>query len=156
MSCNTSGCRSDSLKALVLTAVLLGAAGALDQASVEEACEGKFIELRKSFFLLTGSEAPLLAKVGSYNRAEQLRPQTTACSPPGPSVHCVFQAQALLRWHQSSGFCSATGQPTHRNQAGSQRICSSSGIIYYPKVTLVQTSSRRAHDLLRSGLSTFT
>ncbi|XP_067432442.1 nucleoside diphosphate-linked moiety X motif 13 [Thunnus thynnus] len=80
----------------------------LDQAAVEEVCEGNFIDLRKAFFLLTGAEAPLVAK-----------------------------GQALLRWHQTSGFCSATGQPTHRNQAGSQRVCSSSGIVYYPKMSPV-------------------
>lgn len=82
--------------------------GDLDQAAVEEVCEGNFIDLRKAFFLLTGAEAPLVAK-----------------------------GQALLRWHQTNGFCSATGQPTHRNQAGSQRVCSSSGIIYYPKMSPV-------------------
>ncbi|XP_010753023.2 NAD(P)H pyrophosphatase NUDT13, mitochondrial isoform X2 [Larimichthys crocea] len=82
--------------------------GVLDQAAVEDICDGTFIDLRKSFFLLTGLEAPLVAK-----------------------------AQALLRWHQTSGFCSATGQPTHRNQAGSERVCRSSGIIYYPKMSPV-------------------
>ncbi|XP_070708553.1 NAD(P)H pyrophosphatase NUDT13, mitochondrial [Pempheris klunzingeri] len=82
--------------------------GHLDQAALEEVCEGNFIDLRKAFFLLTGAGAPLVAK-----------------------------AQALLRWHQTSGFCSATGQPTHRNQAGSQRVCSSNGIIYYPKMSPV-------------------
>ncbi|KAM7398269.1 hypothetical protein PAMA_006260 [Pampus argenteus] len=82
--------------------------GDLDQAAVEAVCEGKFIDLRKAFFLLTGAEAPLVAK-----------------------------GQALLRWHQTSGFCCATGQPTHRNQAGSQRLCSSSGIVYYPKMSPV-------------------
>lgn len=82
--------------------------GGLDQAAVEELCGGTFVDLKKSFFLLSGAEAPLVAK-----------------------------AQALLRWHQTSGFCSATGQPTHRNQAGSQRTCSSSGIIYYPKMSPV-------------------
>ncbi|KAM7374586.1 hypothetical protein PAMP_007233 [Pampus punctatissimus] len=82
--------------------------GDLDQAAVEAVCEGNFIDLRKAFFLLTGAEAPLVAK-----------------------------GQALLRWHQTSGFCSATGQPTHRNQAGSQRFCSSSGIVYYPKMSPV-------------------
>lgn len=46
---------------------VFGAVGDLDQAAVEEVCEGNFIELRKSFFLVTGSEAPLLAKVGNYN-----------------------------------------------------------------------------------------
>ncbi|XP_075934418.1 NAD(P)H pyrophosphatase NUDT13, mitochondrial isoform X2 [Anarhichas minor] len=81
--------------------------GELDQASVEELCGGTFINLRKAFFLLMGAEAPLVAK-----------------------------GQALLRWHQTSGFCSSTGEPTHRDQAGSQRVCSRSGIIYYPKVPL--------------------
>ncbi|GAA6236457.1 nucleoside diphosphate-linked moiety X motif 13 [Lates japonicus] len=82
--------------------------GELDQAAVEEECGGNFVELRKSYFLLTGAEAPLLAK-----------------------------GQALLRWHQTSRFCSATGQLTLRNQAGSQRVCSSSGIVYYPKMSPV-------------------
>ncbi|XP_059181197.1 nucleoside diphosphate-linked moiety X motif 13 [Centropristis striata] len=82
--------------------------GELDQAAVEELCGGTFIDLRKAFFLLQGAEAPLVAK-----------------------------GQALLRWHQTSRFCSATGQPTHSNQAGSQRVCSSSGIIYYPKMSPV-------------------
>lgn len=82
--------------------------GELDQDAVEEECRGKFMDLRKAFFLLQGAEAPLVAK-----------------------------AQALLRWHQTSGFCSATGQPTHRNRAGSQRVCSSSGIVYYPKMAPV-------------------
>lgn len=49
-------------------------------------------------------------------------------------IRCALQAQALLRWHQTSRFCSVTGQPTCRNQAGSQRVCSSKGIIHYPKV----------------------
>ncbi|XP_022598164.1 nucleoside diphosphate-linked moiety X motif 13 [Seriola dumerili] len=82
--------------------------GELDQEAVEEECEGNFVDLRKSFFLLSGAEAPLVA-----------------------------QGQALLRWHQTSRFCSATGQPTHRNQAGSQRVCSSSGTVYYPKMSPV-------------------
>ncbi|XP_070847304.1 NAD(P)H pyrophosphatase NUDT13, mitochondrial [Chaetodon trifascialis] len=82
--------------------------GDLDQAAVEAVCEGQFVDMRKAFFLLVGSEAPLVAK-----------------------------AQALLRWHQTSGFCSATGRPTRRNQAGSQRVCSSSGIVYYPKMSPV-------------------
>ncbi|KAM8837136.1 NAD(P)H pyrophosphatase NUDT13, mitochondrial isoform 1-T2 [Spinachia spinachia] len=80
--------------------------GSLQQAAVEEECRGKFISLRKAFFLLTGPEAPLVAK-----------------------------GQALLRWHQSNGFCSATGEPTQRNPAGSQRVCNSSGIVYHPTVT---------------------
>ncbi|XP_024858473.1 nucleoside diphosphate-linked moiety X motif 13 [Kryptolebias marmoratus] len=79
--------------------------GELDQAAVEEECNGTFMDLRKAFFLLNGPEAPLVAK-----------------------------AQSLLRWHQSNKFCGATGQLTQRNRAGSQRVCSSSSIIYYPKV----------------------
>ncbi|XP_030611784.1 NAD(P)H pyrophosphatase NUDT13, mitochondrial [Archocentrus centrarchus] len=82
--------------------------GELDQAALEENFKGNFIDLRKAFFLLDGPEAPLVAK-----------------------------SQALLRWHQTSRFCSATGQPTQRNQAGSQRVCSSSSTIYYPKMSTV-------------------
>ncbi|XP_068455377.1 NAD(P)H pyrophosphatase NUDT13, mitochondrial isoform X2 [Clinocottus analis] len=82
--------------------------GELDRAAVEQVCGGNFISLRKAFFLLTEPEAPLVAK-----------------------------GQALLRWHQTSGFCSATGKPTQRNQAGSQRVCSRSGITYYPKMSPV-------------------
>uniref|UniRef100_A0A3B4ZLY5 NAD(+) diphosphatase n=1 Tax=Stegastes partitus TaxID=144197 RepID=A0A3B4ZLY5_9TELE len=82
--------------------------GELDQAAVEEQCGGTFVDLRKAFFLLTSAEAPLVAK-----------------------------GQALLRWHQTNRFCSATGQPTHRNQAGSQRFCSSGSAIYYPKMSPV-------------------
>ena len=44
-----------------------GTAGELDQAAVEEECKGNFVDLRKSFFLLTGAEAPLVAKVRNYN-----------------------------------------------------------------------------------------
>ncbi|XP_042371980.1 NAD(P)H pyrophosphatase NUDT13, mitochondrial-like [Plectropomus leopardus] len=111
--------RLGSDRTLLQEAVLIGCSeqnqaqfcldvGVLDQAAVEEESGGTFIDLRKAFFLLTGAAAPLVAK-----------------------------GQALLRWHQTSGFCSATGQPTHRNQAGSQRVCSSSGIIYYPKMSPV-------------------
>uniref|UniRef100_A0A3Q3G999 NAD(+) diphosphatase n=1 Tax=Kryptolebias marmoratus TaxID=37003 RepID=A0A3Q3G999_KRYMA len=82
--------------------------GELDQAAVEEECNGTFMDLRKAFFLLNGPEAPLVAK-----------------------------AQSLLRWHQSNKFCGATGQLTQRNRAGSQRVCSSSSIIYYPKMSPV-------------------
>ncbi|XP_026171173.1 NAD(P)H pyrophosphatase NUDT13, mitochondrial [Mastacembelus armatus] len=82
--------------------------GELDQAAVEEECGGNFIDLKKSLFLLTVAEAPLVAK-----------------------------GQALLRWHQTNRFCSSTGQPTRRNQAGSQRVCSSNGIVYYPKMSPV-------------------
>uniref|UniRef100_A0A674B1P4 NAD(+) diphosphatase n=1 Tax=Salmo trutta TaxID=8032 RepID=A0A674B1P4_SALTR len=73
-----------------------------------ELCRGTFVDLRKAFFLLRGSEAPLVAR-----------------------------GQALLRWHQTNGFCSSTGQPTQRNQSGSQRVCHSSGITYYPKMSPV-------------------
>ncbi|XP_025765564.1 NAD(P)H pyrophosphatase NUDT13, mitochondrial isoform X8 [Oreochromis niloticus] len=66
--------------------------GELDQAAVEEASQGTFIDLRKAFFLLPAAEAPLVSK-----------------------------GQALLRWHQSTRFCGASGQPTQRNRAGSQR-----------------------------------
>lgn len=74
---------------------------------MEEACDGNFVDLKKGLFVLRRSEAPLLAK-----------------------------AQALLRWHQTSGFCAATGQPTHRNQAGSQRV-GSSGSVSYPQMSPV-------------------
>ncbi|KAM4624638.1 NAD(P)H pyrophosphatase NUDT13, mitochondrial isoform 1-T2 [Polymixia lowei] len=92
--------------------------GELDQGTVEEVCEGTFVDLRKAFFVLRGAEAPLVAR-----------------------------GQALLRWHQGNGFCSATGQPTHRNQAGSQRVCHNNGIVYYPKmapvvITLVSDGKR--------------
>uniref|UniRef100_A0AAY5EZZ6 NAD(+) diphosphatase n=1 Tax=Electrophorus electricus TaxID=8005 RepID=A0AAY5EZZ6_ELEEL len=55
--------------------------------------------------------------------------------------------QALLRWHQTHGFCSATGQPTVRNQSGSQRVCPNSGVTYYPQmapvvIVLVSDGSR--------------
>lgn len=42
-------------------------AGELDQAALEEECQGNFMELRKSFFLLSGAEVPLVAKVRSCN-----------------------------------------------------------------------------------------
>ncbi|CAL8284051.1 unnamed protein product [Merluccius merluccius] len=92
--------------------------GELDQGAVEEACEGNFVDLRKAFFILRGEEAPLVAR-----------------------------GQALLRWHQGNGFCSASGQPTTRNQAGSQRVCHSNGLVYYPKmspviITLVSDGKR--------------
>ncbi|XP_054860654.1 nucleoside diphosphate-linked moiety X motif 13 isoform X3 [Amphiprion ocellaris] len=86
----------------------LTASGQLDQAAVEEQCGGTFVDLRKAFFLLKGAEAPLVAK-----------------------------GQALLRWHQTNRFCSATGQPTQRNQAGSHRFCSSSSTTYYPQMSPV-------------------
>ncbi|KAM6897542.1 NAD(P)H pyrophosphatase NUDT13, mitochondrial [Xenentodon cancila] len=82
--------------------------GEVDQAAVAEECGGTFMDLRKAFFLLTDAESSLVAK-----------------------------AQALLRWHQISRFCSATGQPTQRNQAGSQRFCSGSSVVYYPQMSPV-------------------
>ncbi|XP_077062091.1 NAD(P)H pyrophosphatase NUDT13, mitochondrial isoform X3 [Siphateles boraxobius] len=77
-----------------------------------------FVDLRKAFFMITGLESALVAK-----------------------------GQALLRWHQTNGFCSATGQPTVRNQSGSFRVCHSSGVTYYPKmapvvIVLVSDGSR--------------
>ncbi|XP_040885580.1 nucleoside diphosphate-linked moiety X motif 13 isoform X3 [Toxotes jaculatrix] len=62
---------------------------------------------------------------------------TVPTEEPSDQQHSSAQGQALLRWHQTSRFCSATGQPTLRNQAGSQRLCSSSGIVYYPKMSPV-------------------
>lgn len=82
--------------------------GELDQSTVEELCKGAFVDLRKAFFVLRGEEAPLVAR-----------------------------GQALLRWHQTNGFCSASGQPSTRNQSGSQRVCHSTGITYYPKMSPV-------------------
>ncbi|XP_019902439.1 nucleoside diphosphate-linked moiety X motif 13 isoform X2 [Esox lucius] len=82
--------------------------GSIEQAAVEKLCGGTFTDLRKAFFLLRGPEATLAAR-----------------------------GQALLRWHQTNGFCSSTGQPTQRNQSGSQRVCHSSGITYYPKMSPV-------------------
>ncbi|XP_018616521.2 NAD(P)H pyrophosphatase NUDT13, mitochondrial isoform X1 [Scleropages formosus] len=82
--------------------------GAVEQAAAEGLCGGVFVDLRKAFFLLQNSDVPL-----------------------------VTQGQALLRWHQTHGYCSATGRPTHSNQAGSQRVCHSSGIIYYPQMAPV-------------------
>ncbi|XP_061563751.1 nucleoside diphosphate-linked moiety X motif 13 [Cololabis saira] len=82
--------------------------GEVDPAAVADACGGTFMDLRRAFFLLTEAESPLVAK-----------------------------AQALLRWHQISRFCSATGQPTQKNQAGSQRFCSGSSIVHYPQMSPV-------------------
>ncbi|MBN3311303.1 NUD13 protein, partial [Amia calva] len=45
--------------------------------------------------------------------------------------------QAQLRWHQTHGYCSAIGQPTERNQTGSQRTCQASGATYYPQMAPV-------------------
>ncbi|XP_016349160.1 NAD(P)H pyrophosphatase NUDT13, mitochondrial isoform X2 [Sinocyclocheilus anshuiensis] len=92
--------------------------GDLDRSALEQECRGMFVDLRKAFFMLPGPESPLAAK-----------------------------GQALLRWHQTNCFCSATGQPTIRNQSGSFRVCNSSGITYYPKmapvvIVLVSDGSR--------------
>uniref|UniRef100_A0A671PS39 Nudix (nucleoside diphosphate linked moiety X)-type motif 13 n=1 Tax=Sinocyclocheilus anshuiensis TaxID=1608454 RepID=A0A671PS39_9TELE len=64
---------------------------------------------------------------------------------PGPES--PLAGPALLRWHQTNCFCSATGQPTVRNQSGGFRVCHSSGITYYPKmapvvIVLVSDGSR--------------
>ncbi|KAI1886946.1 hypothetical protein AGOR_G00201000 [Albula goreensis] len=99
--------------------------GSLEQAAVEEMCGGVFIDLRKAFFLLKGPEAPLVAK-----------------------------GQALLRWHQTHAYCSATGQPTERNQAGSQRVCLQNGATYYPQmapVVIVLVSDGRRCLLARQS-----
>ncbi|KAK7134417.1 hypothetical protein R3I93_017737 [Phoxinus phoxinus] len=92
--------------------------GDLDRSALEQECRGMFVDLRKAFFMITGLESALVAK-----------------------------GQALLRWHQTNGFCSATGQPTVRNQSGSFRVCHSSGVTYYPKmapvvIVLVSDGSR--------------
>uniref|UniRef100_A0A673JSF9 NAD(+) diphosphatase n=1 Tax=Sinocyclocheilus rhinocerous TaxID=307959 RepID=A0A673JSF9_9TELE len=92
--------------------------GDIDRSALEQECRGMFVDLRKAFFMLPGPESPLAAK-----------------------------GQALLRWHQTNCFCSATGQPTIRNQSGSFRVCHSSGITYYPKmapvvIVLVSDGSR--------------
>ncbi|XP_028306770.1 NAD(P)H pyrophosphatase NUDT13, mitochondrial isoform X2 [Gouania willdenowi] len=70
--------------------------GVLDPVAVEAECDGTFVDMRKAFFLLTGSAAPFVAK-----------------------------GQALLRWHQETKFCSSSGRPTQRNRAGSLRVCGS-------------------------------
>ncbi|XP_035389169.1 nucleoside diphosphate-linked moiety X motif 13 isoform X2 [Electrophorus electricus] len=116
-------------KELIREAVLLGCretgvpqfaldVGGFDRNGMEQLCNGVFTDLRKAFFLLTEPEASLAAK-----------------------------GQALLRWHQTHGFCSATGQPTVRNQSGSQRVCPNSGVTYYPQmapvvIVLVSDGSR--------------
>ncbi|KAK7122958.1 hypothetical protein R3I94_019923 [Phoxinus phoxinus] len=92
--------------------------GDLDRSALEQECRGMFVDLRKAFFMITGLESALVAK-----------------------------GQALLRWHQTNGFSSATGQPTVRNQSGSFRVCHSSGVTYYPKmapvvIVLVSDGSR--------------
>ncbi|KAI4890595.1 hypothetical protein NFI96_032421 [Prochilodus magdalenae] len=92
--------------------------GDLQRNGLEQLCGGVFVDLRKALFMLPGPETALAAK-----------------------------GQALLRWHQTHVFCSATGQPTVRNQSGSQRVCPGSGITYYPQmapvvIVLVSDGSR--------------
>ncbi|CAG12155.1 unnamed protein product, partial [Tetraodon nigroviridis] len=94
--------------------------GELDPVAVEEACDGAFVDLKKGLFVLRTSEAPLLAK-----------------------------AQALLRWHHTSRFCAATGQPTCRNQAGTQRV-SSSGSVLLPSGESGHAPSCASHSVLRA------
>ncbi|XP_028820979.1 nucleoside diphosphate-linked moiety X motif 13-like isoform X2 [Denticeps clupeoides] len=59
----------------------------------------------------------------------------------------MARGRALLHWHQTHGFCSASGEPTVKNQAGSQRVCQGSGHTYYPQmapvlIVLVSDGSR--------------
>ncbi|KAJ0059428.1 hypothetical protein NL108_017879 [Boleophthalmus pectinirostris] len=97
------GCsdRGSALFCLDLAAVDVAAA-------VEEESGAVFVDLRKSFFLLSDSEAPLVAK-----------------------------AQALLRWHQTHRFCSFSGKPTERNRSGTQRVTAGSTVIHYPQMSPV-------------------
>lgn len=81
---------------------------AVDAAAVEEESGGKFVDLRKSFFLLSDAEAPLVAK-----------------------------SQALLRWHQTHSFCSCSGKRTERNRAGSHRVTEGSQNYHYPQMSPV-------------------
>ncbi|KAJ0012224.1 hypothetical protein NQD34_013199 [Periophthalmus magnuspinnatus] len=81
---------------------------AVDATAIEEECAAMFVDLRKSFFLLSKSEAPLVAK-----------------------------SQALLRWHQTHRFCSFSGKPTKRNRSGSQRFTEGSKVIHYPQMSPV-------------------
>ncbi|XP_057681311.1 nucleoside diphosphate-linked moiety X motif 13 isoform X2 [Corythoichthys intestinalis] len=82
------GCRQDERPDFCLDL------GRLDPTSAEKVCQGTFVDLKKSFFLLSEAEAPLVAK-----------------------------GRALLSWHRSNKFCGASGRPTCRNRAGSQRAC---------------------------------
>ncbi|XP_078499218.1 NAD(P)H pyrophosphatase NUDT13, mitochondrial [Lissotriton helveticus] len=95
--------------------------GALEKSTVETELKGKFTDLRKAFFLLDGTDAPLLSR-----------------------------AQALLRWHDTHQFCSKTGQPTKKNVAGSKRVCSANGHIYYPQMSpvIITLVSNEEHCLL--------
>ncbi|XP_061562208.1 nucleoside diphosphate-linked moiety X motif 13 isoform X2 [Phycodurus eques] len=96
------GCREDTQAYFCLDV------GQLDRASVEKLCDGTFVDLKKSFFLLSGAEAPLVAK-----------------------------GKALLRWHQTNKYCGASGQSTCRNQAGSHRVCGTNGVFSYPTMAPV-------------------
>ncbi|XP_009673663.1 NAD(P)H pyrophosphatase NUDT13, mitochondrial [Struthio camelus] len=92
--------------------------GALEKSVIESELEGSFTDIRKALFVVDEKDSPLLAS-----------------------------AQALLQWHDSHQYCSKTGQPTHKNVAGSKRVCHASGIIYYPQmspvvITLVSDGSR--------------
>ncbi|XP_009883938.1 PREDICTED: nucleoside diphosphate-linked moiety X motif 13 [Charadrius vociferus] len=92
--------------------------GALEKSVIESELKGSFTDLRKALFVVDGKDSPLLAS-----------------------------AQSLLRWHDSHQYCSKTGQPTHKNVAGSKRVCHASGITYYPQmspvvITLVSDGSR--------------
>lgn len=80
----------------------------VDAVAVEEETEGKFVDLRKSYFLLTEAEAPLVAK-----------------------------SQALLRWHQTHRFCSRSGKLTKRNRAGSHRVTEGTEDYHYPQMSPV-------------------
>ncbi|KGL93819.1 Nucleoside diphosphate-linked moiety X motif 13, partial [Charadrius vociferus] len=91
---------------------------ALEKSVIESELKGSFTDLRKALFVVDGKDSPLLAS-----------------------------AQSLLRWHDSHQYCSKTGQPTHKNVAGSKRVCHASGITYYPQmspvvITLVSDGSR--------------
>ncbi|XP_041714047.2 NAD(P)H pyrophosphatase NUDT13, mitochondrial-like [Coregonus clupeaformis] len=53
-------------------------------------------------------------------------------------INCTEQNKAQFSFDvEDRGFCSSTGLPTHRNQSGSQCVCHSSGIAYYPKMSPV-------------------
>ncbi|XP_069096501.1 NAD(P)H pyrophosphatase NUDT13, mitochondrial isoform X1 [Pleurodeles waltl] len=95
--------------------------GSLEKSIVETELKGRFTDLRKAFFLLGGTDAPLLSR-----------------------------AQSLLRWHDTHQFCSKTGQPTRKNMAGSKRFCSANGLLYYPQMSpvIITLVSNEDHCLL--------
>ncbi|MBN3322189.1 NUD13 protein, partial [Atractosteus spatula] len=82
--------------------------GGLEREAVEELCGGVFVDLKKAFFLLRGQD-----------------------------VSPVSRGHALIHWHQTHGYSSASGLPTKRNQAGSQRVCQTSRTTYYPQMAPV-------------------